>query len=228
VPLDHTRGCCYQYGAWIWFRYLSETFGQSVVREIWSRADGTLGAPDDYSTQAIGHVLRAHGTTFRRAFGDFAASNRIPARRYSEGRRYPTPPAVASYRLGASHRSTGWLGLPLNHLSSVYLGFRPSSSDRARAHLIVQYDGPRSREAPEGRLLVFSSGGAVSVRRFALDRTGSGALRARFGRGHVTRVVLVLTNASTRFTGCYTGTQYSCQGRSLDDGRRYSFRARVT
>ncbi|HEY0387876.1 MAG TPA: MXAN_6640 family putative metalloprotease [Gaiellales bacterium] len=228
LPLDRTKGCCYQYGAWIWFRYLSESMGPSVVRDIWNRADGSLGGPDDYSTQAVAHVLRARGTTFRRQFGDFAAWNRIPALRYSEGRHYPTPPASASYRLGATHRTTGWLGLPLKHMSSVYLGFRPSRSGGARAHLRVQLDGPRNADGPEGRLLVFTSTGAVSVKRFALDGSGDGSLRVRFGRGHVRRVVLVMSNASSRFASCYSATQYSCHGIPVDDGRRYSFRARVS
>jgi hypothetical protein len=45
-------------------------------------------------------------------------------------------------------------------------------------------------------------------------------------------VVLVMTNASTRFASCYSppasATQYSCGGVPVDDGGRYSFRARIS
>ncbi len=228
VPLDHTRGCCYQNGAWIWFRYLSERLGPSIVRDIWERADAAAGGPDDYSTQAIVHALRADGTTFRQQFGDFAAANRIPALAYSEGQSYPAAPLAASYRLGATRPSTGWLGVPLKHMSSAYLMFRPGRSAGARAHLTVRFDGPGARSGPEARLIVFTSAGGVHVKTITTDRAGDGSLRVRFGRGNIARVVLVMTNASTRFTNCFplTGaTQYSCQGTPVDDGRRFSFRA---
>jgi hypothetical protein len=228
VPLDRTAGCCFQYGSWIWFRYLSETLGADVVREIWERADGSALGPDDYSTQAVQHVLKAHGTTFRDRFGTFAAWNRIPARRYSEGNHYPTPPASGAYRLGTAHRSTGWLGLRLKHMSSVYLGFRPSRSGGRRAHLNVQMNGPARAFGPEGRVIVFLRSGAVRVKTLTLDRRGNGGVRVGFGRGHVTRVVLVMSNASARFACWHTPpTQYSCQGVPRDDDRAFAFRARV-
>jgi len=232
VPLDRTRGCCFQYGAWIWFRYLSERMGPSIVREVWERADGAAGGPDDYSAQAIVHALHAHGTSFRDQFGDFAAWNRIPALRYSEGRHYPAAPIAASYRLGAARTSTGWLGTALKHMSSVYLAFRPGRSDGRRAHLTVQVDGPPRVTAPQARLLVVHASGAVTMHGFDLDRDGRGSLRVGFGRGRIARVVLVMTNASTRFANCFppppaAATQYSCGGVPVDDGGRYSFRARI-
>jgi hypothetical protein len=40
-------------------------------------------------------------------------------------------------------------------------------------------------------------------------------------------VVLIETNASTRFT-CWKQSQYSCMGTPLDDGRVYAFRAHIS
>ncbi len=229
IPLDHSNSCCFQYGSWIWFRYLSETMGAGVIQEIWNRADAAPGGPDDYSTQAIRHVLSAHGTTFRKKFATFAVWNKISRQRYSEGKagRYPTPVGSGSFALGAAHASTGWLGLKLKHMSSVYETFKPGRSDGPRAHLTVQFDGPGYGFGPEGRLMVFSRSGAVTVKTYKLNRSGDGSLRVGFGRGHVSKVVLIQTNASTRFT-CWKGKQYSCMGAPLDDGRVYQFRAHIS
>jgi len=229
IPLDHSARCCFQYGSWIWFRFLSETMGPGVIQEIWNRAAAAPGGPDDYSTQAISHVLAAHGTTFRKKLASFAVWNKISRQRYSEGKagRYPTPVGSGSFALGAKNTSTGWLAVKLKHMSSIYVTFKPGRSDGPRAHLTVQFDGPRYGFGPEGRLMVFSRSGAVTVKSYKLNRSGDGSLRVGFGRGHVSRVVLIETNASTRFT-CWRGTQYSCTGSPRDDGRVYQFRARIS
>ena len=228
IPLDHSANCCFQYGSWIWFRFLSETIGPGVIQQIWNRADAAPGGPDDYSTQAVSHVLAAHGTTFRKKFASFAVWNKISRQRYSEGKagRYPTPVGSGSFALGAKNTSTGWLAVKLKHMSSIYVTFKPGRSDGPRAHLTVQFDGPRYGFGPEGRLMVFSRSGAVTVKSYKLSRSGDGSLRVGFGRGHVARVVLIETNASTRFT-CWQGSQYSCTGSPRDDGRVYQFRARI-
>ena len=111
-------------------------------------------------------------------------------------------------------------------MSSIYLTFKPSKSDGGHAHLTVQFDGPRCGYDPEGRLMVFTKSGAVTVKSYKLDKNGNGSLRVGFGRGHVRQAVLIQANASTRFN-CWHSTQYSCQGAPLDDGRVYAFRARI-
>jgi hypothetical protein len=229
IPLDHSANCCFQYGSWIWFRFLSETIGPGVIQQIWNRADAAPGGPDDYSTQAVSHVLAAHGTTFRKKFASFAVWNKISRQRYSEGKagRYPTPVGSGSFALGARNTSTGWLAVRLKHMSSIYVTFKPGRSDGPRAHLTVQFDGPRYGFGPEGRLMVFSRSGAVTVKSYKLNRSGDGSLRVGFGRGHVARVVLIEINASTRFT-CWQDSQYSCTGSPRDDGRVYQFRARIS
>jgi hypothetical protein len=225
VPLD--RPGAFQFGSWIWFRFLSETMGPDVIREIWERADGSAGAPNDYSTQAIKYVLVAHGTTFADQFAQFAVWNRIPARRYSEGRHYPTPIASGRLKLGPSRLSTGWLELRLNHMSSAYISLLPSRNVGRTAHLTIRLDGPSQSAKPEGSVLVLKRSGAVQVYRYTLSRSGDGVLRVPFSHLRVKNVVLALSNAGTRFD-CDQSTQYSCQGTPLDNRRIFIFRARIT
>jgi hypothetical protein len=221
-PLD--RGISlYHYGAWIWWRYLSERFGPGIVRQVWRRADDSATGPKQYSTQATANTLAAHGVSLRDAFGDFAVWNRIPGRRYSEGTAYPVAPVTQRATLGPGAAVvTGTRRL--KHLASVYASFRPSASAAATAHLTVRLDLPDSARHPVARLIVIDHTGAAAVHRFALSRTGGGTLRVRFGRGVVRRVDLVLSNAGTRFS-CWQGTVFSCQGIPRDEGRTYAWRA---
>jgi hypothetical protein len=228
VPLDHSNGCCYQYGSWIWFRFLSESMNPGVIQQIWNRADAAAGGPDDYSTQAIRHVLAADNTSFTRKLSQFAVWNRMPRRMYSEGRagRYPTPASSGVYGLSTRHRSTGWLGMKLKHMSSSYLTFKPGRHVGSRPHLTVQVDDPSQSASPAARLIVFGTSGSVHVKTFHLNGHGNGSLRITFGRNRVSKAVLVETNAGSRFD-CWLGKQYSCQGRPRDDDHVYAFRARL-
>ena len=77
----------------------------------------------------------------------------------------------------------------------------------------MQFDGPRYGYGPEGRLMVFTRSGAVTVKTYKLNRSGDGSLRVGFGRGHVSKVVLIETNASTRFN-CWTRIAVLVHGRA--------------
>jgi hypothetical protein len=80
---------------------------------------------------------------------------------------------------------------------------------------------------PQATAVVFFKTGAVKNIIIKLDARGDGSKQVPFGKGTVQRVVLVLTNASTRYK-CWLATPYSCSGKPLDDNRQYFFRAVVT
>lgn len=228
IPVDFGRRG-FQYGAWIFWRYLSERFGHAIVREAWERADGSALGPDEYSLRAVKGVLAARGFTFRGVFGDFGAANRRARTRYSEGSEgsgYPTPTAAARYTLTSSWRSTGWRATTLYHLTNRYFSFVPGGGVSSSATLRVALDLPLKRAGSSATLLVFRTSGAVRVRRVPLNAAGDGAIRVAFGRGVVSRVDLVLTNASTRFD-CWWDSAFSCGGLPLDDRRVFRFRARL-
>jgi hypothetical protein len=232
----------YEYGAWVFFRFLSEYFDDpSIMRDIWVRADasedrdGPPGpdeeGPDQHSMQAAGNAVAARGNSLPNAFATFAQWNRSPARYYEEGASYPFAAASATYMLGPGATTTGWKTRRLRHLASAYYTFKPRSNGSTTARLRVNVDLPSLGYKPAASLLIAYKSGAYAVRSIALDSSGNGARTVGFGRTSVTRVDLVLTNASPRFdlSTCWQAyTSYSCGGAvALDENRTYRFTGRI-
>jgi hypothetical protein len=229
----------FQYGAWIWWRFLVERFDELgnplVIRQIWERADASAdrdGAgpdqvgPDDYSLQAVRNVIAARGRAFKPLFGEFARVNRFPARFYQEGRTYPAARVTAGYTLRPRAATTGLRSVRILHLASRYYSFTPGRHTSAGAKLRVSVDLPFVRYGSRASLLVRYADGTVTPVTIPLDSHGDGSRTVPFGRGTVRAVFLVLTNASPRLR-CGEGTMYSCEGDGLDDLRYYRFRARL-
>ena len=220
TPLD-VSFAPYHYGAWIFWRYLSETFDPSLVREVWKQADGANGR-GLYSLAATRAAVTARGLSFGAVFAGFAAVNRMPAAGYAEGTAYPLAPMARRWALRASGASTGWRSYSLEHLTSRSLGFRTAGATSRRLRLELRL--PTRITGSEARLLAFRKGGGVSVRSLAAGPGGRATVLVST-RG-VVRFELILANASTRIGGCgLFSTPFSCSGRPLDDGRRYRFRA---
>jgi len=219
-PVDRASGIAI-YGSWIYFRYLSERYGRDIVHRIWRRADGTQGAPDDYSLQAISRALKAEGKNADAVMGNFAAANRYPQKHYSEGSHYRAV-RVARRELTAAKRSTGWLGRRLDHLSSTAFAVRPTRNTPNSARALIKVDGPSRTTSPQARVLVQFRGGGVQSKAIRLGRSGDGATTIAFGR-RVVAATVVLVNASDRFKRCGSKwTQYSCRGGiPVDDNKAY-------
>jgi hypothetical protein len=218
VPIDQGRGG-YEYGAWIFWRYLSERLGPGIVRSVWRRAaqreDG-----NPFSLAATTSVLQGRGRSFTRMFAGFGVANRIPERGYREGGRYPAGKGAPALELGSAHPTSGPRTLVLRHLSNRTVSFRPGGGTNA-LRLTVDL-GRRGRVGATA--IVVHSSGDVSVRRLPLDAAGRGAVEVPFVTGSVRRVELVLTNAETRFE-CWRGTALSCGGVSRHDRLRFDYRA---
>jgi hypothetical protein len=225
-PSSSTNGT--QYGTFIFFRYLSEKLGDpSIVRRIWERADGAAGGPDDYSVQAIHNALRGYGSAFPAMLAAFAAANAFPAAFYEEGSAYPSPPIARRKTLTAIRPSAEGFAI-LDHLTSVYHSLRPGAGVGANARLRVTLDLPPRGQAPQATLVVVQTNGALQFVPLRLNAKGNGAARVPFGRGTVKAVLVVLTNASMRYVGCFAGPPtFACSGTPVDDGRRYEYTARV-
>jgi hypothetical protein len=231
VPLDlatanlSSPSSGFQYGAFVFFRYLSESLQTpAVIRRAWEFADGSKGALDQYSFQAIGSALKESGTTARAAFARFGAVNVTPGSFYEEGSAYPTPPAKRSLTLSGVGRPT--LGkAKLGHLTTWYVRFAPSPS-LAGAQLQVTLDLPPAKRGSAASLVVIDKAGTPTVVPVTLNRKGDGTATVPFSGTDVSAVELVLSNASGRFR-CWRRSAFSCQGTSLDDGLTYRYQAKV-
>ena len=232
VPIDYGRGF-FIYGNWIFIRFLTEYFGSraaghpSVVRDAWELADGSLAGPDYYSMQALAQVARERRSDLSWAFADFGAFNLAPKRFYDEGSAYRTPRIDKSFGMTAAKSDTGRSTVRTDHMTNRYISFRPGRGIGSTAKLALGVDAPPARTGPQATAVVFFRSGAVRFFPFRLNAHGDSVRSVPFGRGSVRDVVLVLTNASTRFR-CWLGSIFSCQGRPRDDNQKYFFRAVAT
>ncbi len=233
IPVDDgDTGALIPYGNWVFIRFLSEYFGSNgapdptIVRDAWELADGAPGGPDDYSIQAISDAIDARNTQLRFVFADFGAANVDPSTFYEEGDSYPASRILKTFKIKASKPDTGWWHLDPLHLTNSYIAYTPSTGIGSKDKLLLSLDGPKYVTGPEGTAVVLYANGKVKDFFFQLSSKGDDSVKVPFGKGVVDRVVLVVTNASTRYQ-CWRGTEFACQGNPRDDGLRYYFRAQV-
>ena len=228
VPIDSSKGLN-EYGAWIFWRFLSESDGggssdTSLVRRVWELAADAPGDPNLFSAQALRKVLDARHRSLPSALVGFGVWNLAPAAFYEEGAAYPTAPVDRHHRVSVSHPIAGWSTLHLNHLSTGAVSFEPGSGSPARASLRLVLDAPPRRTGSAARLLLFLRSGFLRVVPVVLDQRGDADVRVPFGTSQVRRVVLVFANGSTSFR-CWTGEGYSCNGLSRSDRLPFSYLA---
>jgi hypothetical protein len=236
IPLDRTSGFRV-YGTWIFWQFLTEYLGGStpdanIVRAVWRRADGSAAGPDMYSTQALAAAVGARtidGTRwrFRWAFADFGVWNARPAKFYDEGGAYPSAPVSRSATLTRAAPSMSSTA-KLDHLTNRFVVARRGSGLRADARLRVTVNGPPTGTGPEASVVVIRKSGAASSKVVALNTAGNGTVTVAFD-STVARVVVIMTNASTRYRDCYEDlTPFACfGGLPLDQNRTYAFRTEV-
>ena len=227
VPLDHGGLGDYEYGSWIFWRYLEEKVAHNpdILREVWEQADAGLPtAPDDYSLRAVTNVLAARGRSFANEYARFGVANRL--RDYADGALYPRAPTTKSFGLGTGRRLLGWQRSSLDHLATRFFAFYPGPAATGKGKLQVDVD---LTYAGRANLISVYASGRVEVRPLALGPGSVGSVRVPFGRGVVRRVDLVLSNGSARTTDCWEDLEeapfFSCYGTPTDDRRVYRFRA---
>ena len=240
IPLDkgatNADPCCHVYGDWIFFRFLSEHFGPgndedpTIVRQIWRKADGAQGGPDNFSIQAIQNVAsNQRGTSFRALFSNFGWGNRVSRLFYDEGsdNAYPQAPLSASaMTVSGSNRSRSKT-LTLNHQTNGYLEFKRGSGVSGTAKLKVVLNLPPASTGAAASALVFKKNGGVLPFTLGVPSTGDGTFKIQFG-STVAKVDVIVTNASTRYKNCFAhNTPYACSGVPRDDGQAYKVTAHL-
>jgi hypothetical protein len=228
VPLDRGGLGDYEYGSWIFWRYLEEKVAGNpdILREVWEWADASAPfSPDHYSLSAVTKELGDRKRSFATEYARFGVANRL--RDYADGALYPRTPTSKSFSLGTGRRVIAWQQSSLDHLATRFFAFYPGPAATGKGELRVDVDLTYG-----GRATVISvyASGRVVKRRLTLGPGAAGSVRVPFGRGVIRRVDLLLSNASTR-TECWEvdwddkAPLYSCLGRPTDDRRVYRFRA---
>jgi hypothetical protein len=233
VPVDNASATSpFQYGSWVFWRFLEELLARpaskkdpSVIRRLWELADGSPSGPDLYSLEAVTALLQERGRAFAPSFLNFAIWNFLPGAFYREGRSWPSAPVARRTVLQPRGAARG--AFVLNHLSSRYVAFTPGHRLARGARLSVTANLPPLATGSSAAVIVFRKGRPPTIEPLRLSLTGDARTTVPFGRGVVTRVVLVLTNASNRFACGFPTTVFSCRGRPQDDGARFAYTARA-
>ena len=219
---DHSHDAAgLTYGAWIWWRFLSERFGRGVVRDVWSRARGSA-----YAIQATEAALAARSAPLGSVFADFGAANAAPASHYRDGARYAAQPGVGPAprltRLGAGFMTTGAVQVPMPHLSTDLYAFAPASGLSPASKLTVSVQLASGSGTRSASLLLRRTNGTLERLAIPVDAAGAGTLDGvDFGVGQLASATLVLSNGGARFGNCGSDLRppfYSCRGTALDDG----------
>jgi hypothetical protein len=217
-----------QYGSWIFFRFLCEWFTNpvhpiavqpncSIVKEFWEAAAVNPGSKSGgtYSTKAITDTLTAHAETFADLFRRFGAANAEPSAFYKDGALYTK--AAASYTLNLlSAAGSPYEGhLSMFHMSNDYFKVKPGTD---ASSITISLDFPAPPFTPRATLLTFDENGVLQTpTEITLNGSGNGSTGPlTFDQASVSKMIVVLTNAGTRFN-CNHGTNISCHGLPLDD-----------
>lgn len=232
VRMD-TFGNSFHYGTWIFFRYLSERYPASkaglpvIVRDMFRKADGARGRPDQYSIQAVKSVLKARKMPFPKLFAKFSNANRRPAQVYSEGRanRYRPAPLFKAMRLGK--RQSKALSFRAHHLTSATVRLKPARGVRgANTKMRIRVQMAPAKRGSAAVASVKLKSGKFRVMPIRVRANGVGYKKVPFSRRTIRYVELTLANAGTNYS-CFVGGPYSCQGFSKNDRVKESFRATV-
>ena len=231
IPLDKFVDV-HQYGDWIFFRYLTERLTRSqgglptLVRDMWRKADGSAGGPDQYSIQAVRSVLHDRHVDFNTAFASFSEANRRPASTYEEGAAnlYPAAPLAQTFTLAPSATTTAW-SPALDHLTATIARFVPSSLD-AGWRLRISVDAPATARGSVALVTTYPTSGDPTVTKLPLSTQGNATRSFGFATSDVTAIEVTLANAGTHYAcreHAVTGS-YSCSGKPQDDHLTFSVR----
>jgi hypothetical protein len=221
--LDQYSGL-YHYGAWIFFRHLTEEFTASqagmptLVRELWRRLDDAPGGTGNYSLQGLKRVLQKRDLSLPEAFARFSAANRMPGRAYDEGKanHYPTAPLARASKLSQSSRNAS-LRLWLDHLAAGTVRYTPAASLVSSAWRVRVVLDLADRWKGSGAVVTIQPrSGKPRTRWVELDKDGNARPAYNFSTKKVKYVEVTLVNASDDFR-CNRGTRFSCEGKPKFD-----------
>jgi len=226
IPLDFfSSNSFYQYGNWIFWEYLSQRYGTSIVNKAWSQAGSLRQDGGKYSFEALQKVLKRKGG-LTKVYTQFAGGNLVPASTYDEGTFYPSPKVKRAKVLTKKRRGKRY-ATKLFHMSSTSFRFVSGSGLGSKKwKLALKIAGPDKRTAPAAHVVIHQTDGGVQRKFVKLNGRGDRSLKVAFSNKKVAAVSVTLVNASTRMR-CNKRTVLACGGRPLDDRVRFAVTARV-
>ncbi|CAN5424117.1 hypothetical protein BH11ACT8_BH11ACT8_01450 [soil metagenome] len=233
TSLDTFNAQGFHYGTWSFFRFLTEKYRTKkgplprLVLDIFTKADGAPGGPDQYSWQAVESVLKKKHTSGAAQLAAYAAANRRPGTSYAEGRanHYPTAPLQGSAVLSRRSPRTTVAPVALDHLTTATYRLTPRQTSK-KTRLRVSVDMADKVRGSLAIVTVLLSTGRTVVSKVRLDRHGNGAVTVPFGSAGVRYAEVTLVNGSGRFT-CFDRGSYSCQGTPLDQHQQEKLSAHL-
>jgi hypothetical protein len=110
------------YARWIFFDFLSERYGNGIVKELLARTAALQADSDSQDLDAINDVLVAHGGSLTQAFNDFSAVNAAGAYNFPglAGSTKYLRPALAAYT-GATSIALAAQALTIDHLAASFM-----------------------------------------------------------------------------------------------------------
>lgn len=185
ISLDTYNGS-YEYGAVIWAKYLSETFGTDIIKSVWTIIGGGATA-----LEAISDELYSQGTTLGNAYTLFQLANYKSD--YTDGAYYPIirhEDAYTSYPQTVSGSG--------NHLSSNYYAFKADSTTSTLSLTFTDMDSGSLAV----RLVLNKVGGGCDEQDVTLDSPSVTNRITNFGASSTySKVVAIVMNTSSSEDG---------------------------
>jgi hypothetical protein len=188
-----------EYGAHLFFRFLSERFDFEIVRDLWDE----MASPDVGVLDALENVLSRHGSSIADEWGIFHLWRRR-LHHFELGAAYRAVLAGTGYKAvlrsdtvrNESCRLTSDLGESgLLPLSGDYVRLTPHRRGPSAARGLLTVTGPPGTRA---FALIDPRRGPVEERMLELDELGVGRTSVAFGRGEIGGIVLGLANGAAR------------------------------
>jgi hypothetical protein len=217
LSLDSRQGG-YFYGAWIFFRHVTEQFRQSqaglpiIVRRMWRLADAAgPDATNLYSMAAVERALTEKGSSTGAQLLQMSAANLHPKRWYDEGALYPASRATTWTLAPGQGRGAGFFQ---DHLTSASYRLEPRRTG-PRWRLQVDLDLGAVVRGSAALVRVYFESGRVRTTVPTLSATGDYTGTFLFAAGKVKAVEVTIVNGSVRYH-CNVSSGWSCRGRPLD------------
>ncbi|MDP3891755.1 hypothetical protein, partial [Nocardioides sp.] len=158
-------------------------------------------------------------------YARFASVNTAPWTQYAEGGQWNVRAPITKSTTVKKSKRVRSFSTKLKHLTSRNYNVRINHKglQGKKWKLGVRVVGPRRASGPGAHLLIHKKNGKIAKKQVKLNKRGVGTATVRIGKKSVRRVTVTVANGSSRYR-CNRGTAWACQGKPLDNGKRFKIR----